>query len=91
MVVGKLDAVVFNTWDVAAVEEVLDIIVVCSRFDDVVLVASEVVSSVIANVELINIESVVASTSEVVFSSVCVTFFEVVAFVVVHGFVSSFV
>ena len=41
-VVGTLDAVVFNTL-VAAVEDVLGSIVVCSPFDDVVFMASEVV------------------------------------------------
>jgi len=56
-------------------------------------VASEVVSFVIADVEEINIERVVASTFDVVFCDACVTetSLEVVAIVVVHGFVSSFV
>ena len=67
IVVGKLDAVVFNTFVVAAVEDVLGSIVVCSWFDDVVFVASKVVVFVAsAVVVFMASEFVVFVTSEVV-------------------------
>ena len=49
-VVGTLDAVVFNTFVVAAVEDVLGSMVVCSPFDDVVFVVSEFVVFVASEV-----------------------------------------